>query len=103
VPHAGEHRSERRHVLGRNLPRKPCRNALSELRERPAIPHAAIGDVFDLGRTLERRASARVRGGCVVTEEKLKPKAAKIPNVCEHFGVHCTNVEGFLKQKGWTF
>jgi hypothetical protein len=48
-------------------------------------------------------ASARVRGGCVVTEEKLKPKAAKIPNVCEHFGVHCTNVEGFLKQKGWTF
>jgi len=47
-------------------------------------------------------ASASVRGGCVVTEEKLKPHAAKIPNVCDHF-VHCTNVEGFLKQNGWEF
>ena len=48
-------------------------------------------------------ASAKVRGGCVVTEEQLKPKAAKIPNVCEHFEVNCTNVEGFLKQNGWKF
>jgi hypothetical protein len=48
-------------------------------------------------------ASARVRKGTVVTEEKLKPKATKIPNVCEHFGVGCTNVEGFLKQNGWEF
>jgi hypothetical protein len=45
-------------------------------------------------------ASARVRGGCVVTEEANKPNAAKIPNVCEHFGIHWTNVEGFWKQNG---
>jgi hypothetical protein len=48
-------------------------------------------------------ASARVRGGSVVTEEANKPSAAKIPNVCEHFGIHWTNVEGFPNQVGWTF
>jgi len=48
-------------------------------------------------------ASARQRGGCVVTEEELKPNAAKIPNVCEHFKVGCTNVEGFLNHYGWEF
>lgn len=48
-------------------------------------------------------ACAKVRGWCVVTEEKLKPHAAKIPNVCEHFEVECTNVEGFLNSRGWSF
>lgn len=48
-------------------------------------------------------ASARVRGGCVVTEEGNKPHAAKIPNVCSHFGVNCTNVEGFMADNGWSF
>jgi len=48
-------------------------------------------------------AAARVFGGCVVTEEALKPNAAKIPNVCEHFGIDCTNLEGFLKYNEWTF
>jgi hypothetical protein len=41
--------------------------------------------------------------GCVVTEEKLKPNAAKIPNVCEHFGVRYTNAQGFLAEVGWRF
>ena len=48
-------------------------------------------------------AAARVCFGCVVTEESLKPNAAKVPNVCQHFGINCTNVEGFLKHSGWTF
>jgi Domain of unknown function (DUF4411) len=48
-------------------------------------------------------ASAGVRGGCVVTEEEHKPNAAKIPNVCQHFKVGCTNVEGFLHHSGWEF
>jgi len=48
-------------------------------------------------------ACAHVRGGCVVTEEFLKPNAAKIPNVCEHFGVPWTNVEGFLAHYCWQF
>lgn len=48
-------------------------------------------------------ACARVRDGCVVTEEASRPNAARIPNVCGHFGVRCTNVEGFLREIGWEF
>jgi len=48
-------------------------------------------------------ASARVRGGCVITEETKRNGAVKIPNVCEHFGVDCTNLEGLMKREGWTF
>jgi len=32
-------------------------------------------------------ASAKVRGGAVVTEELKREHAAKIPNVCQHFDV----------------
>jgi hypothetical protein len=48
-------------------------------------------------------ACASVRGGTVVTEESNKPNSARIPNVCGHFGVACTNVEGFLAKRGWKF
>ena len=48
-------------------------------------------------------ACAKVHGGCVVTEEQLKPNAAKIPNVCHHFGVDYCDVEGFLERVGWAF
>lgn len=50
-------------------------------------------------------AKARVIGvgGCVVTEESYKPNAAKMPNVCAHFGVDCTNLEGFMERERWQF
>lgn len=48
-------------------------------------------------------ARARRMGGTVVTEEKLKPQAAKIPNVCERFGVPWCSVQGFLRAKGWRY
>jgi hypothetical protein len=48
-------------------------------------------------------AAARACGGCVVTEERIKPNAAKIPNVCEHFGVDWTNIEGLLEREDWSF
>lgn len=48
-------------------------------------------------------AAAKVKNGVVVTEERLKPNAAKIPNVCEHFKVPCTNLEGFMSQQNWSF
>ncbi len=41
--------------------------------------------------------------GCVVTTEKLKPNAAQIPNICDHFGVNWTNLEGFMREEGWAF
>jgi len=48
-------------------------------------------------------ACARINDGTVVTEEQLKPNAAKIPNVCAHFNVPCVDLEGFMRQQGWTF
>lgn len=48
-------------------------------------------------------ACAKVRGGTVVTEERLKPHAAKIPNVCQHFSVPCMDLETFMQQQGWSF
>ncbi len=41
-------------------------------------------------------ACAKIQGGTVVTEEQLKPNAAKIPNVCEHFKIPCINLETFM-------
>jgi len=48
-------------------------------------------------------ACAKVRDGVVVTEEKYKDNAAKIPNVCLHFGVECINLEEFMSRQGWSF
>lgn len=48
-------------------------------------------------------AAAKVKDGVVITEERLKPNAAKIPNVCEHFKISCTNLKGFMSQQNWSF
>jgi hypothetical protein len=48
-------------------------------------------------------ACAYVREGTVVTEEVNTPNAARIPNVCEHFGVPFMNLESFMDELGWTF
>ena len=48
-------------------------------------------------------ACAKIKGGTVVTEEQLKPQAAKIPNVCAHFNVPCIDLEKFMQQQAWAF
>ena len=48
-------------------------------------------------------AAASIEGRCVVTEEKEQPNAAKIPNVCNHFNILCTNLEGFMENENWVF
>ena len=48
-------------------------------------------------------ASGKVNDFCVVTEESFKENSAKIPNICKHFGVSCTNLEGFMKLENWLF
>ncbi len=48
-------------------------------------------------------AKASVLQGCVVTEEIFKPNSSRIPNICQHFGVSCLNLEGFMHQENWTF
>ena len=39
----------------------------------------------------------------LITEEDHKPNAARIPNICDHFEVHCIDLEGFLTEMKWTF
>jgi hypothetical protein len=48
-------------------------------------------------------ARAGVLGGTVVTEERFRPNAAKIPNVCENFKIPCMKLGDFMRAKGWTF
>jgi hypothetical protein len=48
-------------------------------------------------------AAAQVKGGSVITEETMKPNAAKIPNICNHLSVPCQNLEWFMQQQGWSF
>ncbi len=40
---------------------------------------------------------------CVVTEETRRPNAARIPNVCDHFGIECINLEQLMEREGWQF
>lgn len=39
----------------------------------------------------------------VVTMERLKENAAKIPNICQHFGVDCISLEEFMERENWQF
>jgi len=48
-------------------------------------------------------AKAKISSACVVTQEKNTEGAAKIPNVCDHFGIPCINLEGFMEKENWTF
>jgi len=48
-------------------------------------------------------ARAYAIGGIVVTAERLKPNAVKVPNICEHFKIPCLDLEGFMEREGWEF
>lgn len=48
-------------------------------------------------------AKARVDKGIVVTQEKIKANASKIPNICQHFSVGCIDLEKMMEQEGWSF
>jgi hypothetical protein len=48
-------------------------------------------------------ARAAVAGAEVVTVEKFKPNAAKIPNICNKFKIPCHSLEEFMQREKWTF
>ena len=48
-------------------------------------------------------ARARTLDGIVVTMERERPNAARIPNICRHFDVECISLEGFMEREGWRF
>ena len=48
-------------------------------------------------------ARAAVSEATVVTMELLRPHAAKIPNICDHFGVPWLSLEQFMEREAWVF
>lgn len=48
-------------------------------------------------------ARAASIGATVVTMEQIKPNAAKIPNICDHFKVPCLDLRGFMEKEDWVF
>lgn len=69
---------------------------------RPLINERAIA----LGRPVADPwliARAMDQDACVVTEETHKPNAAKIPNVCDHFGIEHMKLQDMLAEEGWRF
>ena len=68
----------------------------SLIREKARIQGKPVADPFVI-------AKAKALNGCVITQEKHMPNAPKIPNVCEHFKIDCTNLEGFMKKENWKF
>lgn len=48
-------------------------------------------------------ASAKINAATVVTQERSKQNGTKIPNICDRFGVLCTNLEGFMEAERWEF
>jgi hypothetical protein len=48
-------------------------------------------------------AKAAVEERAVVTMEQLRPNAARIPNICQHFRIKCLSLEEFMQEEGWQF
>ena len=48
-------------------------------------------------------ARAVVEERTVVTMERFKANAAKIPNICQHFNVRCMTLEEFMEAERWVF
>ena len=66
------------------------------IRKQERLKGKPVADPFVIAR-------AKISSACVVTQEKNTEKAAKIPNVCEHFEIPCINLEGFMEKENWTF
>lgn len=66
------------------------------IRKRETLVGTPVADPFLI-------AKAKVENRLLVTQETLKPNAAKIPNVCDHFGIRHINLEGFMEREGWQF
>lgn len=48
-------------------------------------------------------ARAATLGATVVTMEGKPKDGARIPNICEYFGIPCVSLEGFMKLENWRF
>ena len=66
------------------------------IRKKERLKGKPVADPFVIAR-------AKILNASVVTQEKKADNAAKIPNACEHFGIDCINLEGFMEEENWTF
>jgi hypothetical protein len=66
------------------------------IRKQERLKGKPVADPFVIAR-------AKISGACVVTQEKKTENAAKIPNVCDYFGICWINLEGFMKEENWIF
>ena len=66
------------------------------IRKKERLKGKPVADPFVIAR-------AQISGACVITQEKNTERAAKIPNICEHFGISCINLERFMEKENWTF
>lgn len=66
------------------------------IRKKERLQGKPVADPFVIAR-------AKVCEGCVVTQEKFKKNAARIPNVCDHFNISCIDLEGFMEKESWEF
>ena len=48
-------------------------------------------------------AKASVIEGTVVTFEKFRENAVRIPNIYNRFDIECMNLEEFMEEEGWMF
>lgn len=67
------------------------------IRKKRRLEGRPVADPFVIAR------AKCLENGCVVTTERNTPNAAKIPNVCEYFGVDWTDLEGFMEREQWRF
>ena len=67
------------------------------IRKKQRLEGRPVADPFVIAR------AKCLENGCVVTKEKHKPNAPQIPNVCDHFGVDWTDLEGFMEREQWRF
>jgi len=72
------------------------KNFQSLVGEKQTLRGSPVADPFVI-------ACAKVAGRIVITQEVKKDGGAKIPNVCDHFKIGWTNLEGFLADKDWEF
>ena len=66
------------------------------IRTKERLKGKAVADPFVIAR-------AKMLNSNVVTTEKKKENAAKIPNICEHFSIPCLSMEEFMEKENWRF
>ena len=66
------------------------------IRKRERLNGKPVADPFVIAR-------GKILKAYVVTEEKHTENAARIPNVCNRFGIPCINLEGFMEKENWIF